>query len=216
MIRIGREIQCLPYAGFFEDWEEKGDSLTEWMSNGGVCRTAQATPGLSIIFENIFWMVCSCSGGLSKAKLCAIFYEDPFKQKKNICLVNNDTHNWNVVENKPPFFFNLVVISTKVLKQETDFLPKHNETHPTSKAGSPNPPTINVYNHFYQYFQRSDQTILARARPNRKTTYAERQLSFVEQESFHNGMQHPLRDLVAFAKPAPCAKNWNNSLILSV
>ena len=34
----------------------------------------------------------------------------------------------------------LVVIGTKALKQETDFLPKANETHATSKAGSPNFP----------------------------------------------------------------------------
>ena len=34
----------------------------------------------------------------------------------------------------------LVVIGTKVLKQETDFLPKANETHATSKAGSTNRP----------------------------------------------------------------------------
>ena len=32
----------------FEDWEEKDDSISESMSDEGVCRTAPATPGLLI------------------------------------------------------------------------------------------------------------------------------------------------------------------------
>ena len=45
-ICIGREMLCLPYAGFFEDIFPKDESVTQLLSNGGICRTAPATPGL--------------------------------------------------------------------------------------------------------------------------------------------------------------------------
>ena len=38
------------------------------------------------------------------------------------------------------YFLSIEVIGTKILKQETEFLPKANETHATSEAGSPNLP----------------------------------------------------------------------------
>ena len=44
-IGIGREMLCLPYAGFFLCVP----SLTDLINNKAVCRTAPATPGLLII-----------------------------------------------------------------------------------------------------------------------------------------------------------------------
>ena len=33
---------------YFEDLEEKDESLSQWISDKGICRTASATPGLLI------------------------------------------------------------------------------------------------------------------------------------------------------------------------
>ena len=43
----GRNTNSLPT--WFEDWEEKEEWLTDLINDGGVCRTAPATPGLLII-----------------------------------------------------------------------------------------------------------------------------------------------------------------------
>ena len=45
-IRIGWEMLCLPYAGFFEDISTKDQLTNKSVSNQGVPITAPATPGL--------------------------------------------------------------------------------------------------------------------------------------------------------------------------
>ena len=52
-IRIGGEMLCLPYAGFFEDISTKDQLINKSVSNQGVSITAPATAGL--LKSSHFW-----------------------------------------------------------------------------------------------------------------------------------------------------------------